>query len=240
MTTLSPATLHALHEMWAGRLGVRPSVFEREQTVYRDWPGASAAVMVRAGSTVVIGAPEPALTRLRELSRDQVQQPESLMAALSDLGPQLLGPACLAYADAPTLALGATSQVHRASRHELDLVLALCRGEEREESGLEEMTQWWVATDHDGAPVAATGYETWDERVAHLGVLVAPRNRGTGRGAAAASAAITHALEAGLVPQWRSAVSNEPSLQLGRHLGFVPHGEQITLLLSGGEGLSAR
>lgn len=231
MTTPGPAALHAIHAMWAGRLGVQPAVFGQEQTVYRSWPGASAAVVVRVGSTVVVGAPQPALTRLRDLSREQLQEPASLMAALGDHSPQLLGPAHLAYADAQTLTLAPTSQVLRASRHLLEDVLALCPDEDREESGLEEMAQWWVATDHDGAPVATAGYETWDERVAHLGVLVAPRSRGTGRGAAAASAAITHALDAGLVPQWRSAVWNEASLRLGLRLGFVAHGEQITLLL---------
>lgn len=232
MTSLTAETLNALHTMWAGRMGVSPSTFKGEQIVVRSWPGASAAVVVRCGAAVVVGAPQRALDLLRELPREQLLDPDSLMATLGDHDPQLLGPAQLAYADAQTLTLPSTSQVRSASRRDLDSVLAACPDADREESGLEEMEQWWVASDRHGAPVAAAGYETWDGIVAHLGVLVAPSCRGRGHGAGAASAAVEHAVRAGLVPQWRSAAGNEPSRRLGRSLGFQPLGEQITLLLS--------
>lgn len=229
-TSLSVGSLRVLHEMWAGRLDVSPSVFEEEQTLFRSWPGASAAVVVRVGFTVVIGAPEHLLTPLRELPPPQLLEPDSLMAALADHTPQLLGPARLAYADARSLSLGTTSTVRRASRAELAPVLAASPDEDRGESGLEEMERWWIADGRDGEPTAAAGYETWGDRIAQLGILVTPGHRGHGYGASAASAAIEHALSVGLIPQWRSAAGNNASQRLGRRLGFVPHGEQIALI----------
>lgn len=187
--------------------------------------------VVRVGATVVIGAPEHLLSPLRELPPSQLLEPASLMSALADHRPELLGPARLAYVDARSLSLSSTSTARRASRLELASVLAACEDEDSEESGLEDMERWWIADGPDGEPAAAAGYEIWDDHIAQLGILVAPGHRGNGYGAGAASAAIEHALEAGLVPQWRSAAGNEPSERLGMRLGFVPYGEQITLLL---------
>lgn len=60
------------------------------------------------------------------------------------------------------------------------------------------------------------------------------RGPGAGGGTESiASAAITDALSSGLVVQWRSGVDNEASEVLGRRLGAVALGEQITVDLLG-------
>ncbi|MES9512173.1 GNAT family N-acetyltransferase [Streptomyces sp. NPDC000609] len=52
--------------------------------------------------------------------------------------------------------------------------------------------------------VAAAGCRSWPQSVAHLSVLVAPHCRGRRLARAVASAAVAHALDAGLLPQWRA------------------------------------
>ncbi|MFE0653731.1 GNAT family N-acetyltransferase [Streptomyces sp. NPDC059534] len=52
--------------------------------------------------------------------------------------------------------------------------------------------------------VAGAGYRNWPRRTAHISVLTAPEARGRGLARITASAAVAHALAAGLVPQWRA------------------------------------
>src|SRR5581483_6492895 len=58
---------------------------------------------------------------------------------------------------------------------------------------------------------------------------VRPVHRRQGRAHTAACAALADAVAAGLVAQWRSAVSNPASVALGERLGFVRLGKQMTV-----------
>ena len=78
-----------------------------------------------------------------------------------------------------------------------------------------------------GTPVAAAGFEVWDERLAHLGLAVAPAHRNDGPGRGVAIAAVHAALEDGLVAQWRCRQGNQPSARVRHALGFVTCGRQI-------------
>ncbi|WP_369077457.1 GNAT family N-acetyltransferase [Actinoplanes nipponensis] len=51
--------------------------------------------------------------------------------------------------------------------------------------------------------IAAAGYRAWPGGAAHLSVLTAPAERGRGLARIVAAAAVTAALRAGAVPQWR-------------------------------------
>ena len=74
--------------------------------------------------------------------------------------------------------------------------------------------------------VAACGYWTWPQRTAQIGVLTAPGWRGRGLARAVGSAAVAHALGAGLLPQWRARV--EQSQRVARALGFRELGAQFS------------
>lgn len=100
--------------------------------------------------------------------------------------------------------------------------------EEVDESGLAHVTSpVSVLMDQDGAVIAASGWRTWPGNAAHLGVLTSPRARGQGAGRAAASAAVTNALAAGLLPQWRARVP--ASRRVATALGFAELGAQLSL-----------
>lgn len=112
-------------------------------------------------------------------------------------------------------------------------VKAQCSPAETDESGVTQMDHRFVLDDDRGSPVAAAGYETWDNAVAHLGLAVAVGHRSQGLGAMVASAAALDALDHGLVLQWRSSETNPASRRTGERLGFVALGTQIAIELTG-------
>jgi len=231
-TALAPDSVRAIRRVWAERLGTTEGLLEHDGAAAVRWDAVPAASVVRIAGTTVVGAPPRALEKLASLDPASLLDPESLMNALEGLSPTLFGAAVLSYLDAGTFTPVSDRRAAAAARDEVEPMLRALPSAERDESGLEEMDRWWVVTAADGTPLAAAGCETWNGALAHLGVAVAPQARGTGSGAAAASAAIEHALGDGLVVQWRSGVRNHASRRLGARLGAVPLGEQVTVDLS--------
>lgn len=80
---------------------------------------------------------------------------------------------------------------------------------------------------HDDALVSIAGYRLWDDALAHVAVFTAAAQRARGLSTEVASAAIAHALEAGLVPQWRARVGNTASIRVAEKLGLVTLGTQL-------------
>ncbi|MFE7398065.1 GNAT family N-acetyltransferase [Streptomyces sp. NPDC057557] len=83
----------------------------------------------------------------------------------------------------------------------LAALLGLSGEEETSESGLEGISSpaFWLR--RGGEVVAAAGFRSWRRSVARLSVLVAPPCRGNRLARVVASAAVAHALDAGLLPQ---------------------------------------
>lgn len=76
--------------------------------------------------------------------------------------------------------------------------------------------------------MAAAGYRAWPSDTAHLSVLTAPAERGRGLARAVATA-VAAALQADLLPQWRSRP--EASRRVARALGFRELGAQLSIRL---------
>ncbi|MFD3486474.1 GNAT family N-acetyltransferase [Streptomyces sp. NPDC058665] len=76
----------------------------------------------------------------------------------------------------------------------------------------------------DSAPA---GYLVWPRAVAHLCVLVAPHRRRRGLAGIVASAAVSHALGAGLLSQWRARPYASRRVAVG--LGFRELGAQLSV-----------
>jgi RimJ/RimL family protein N-acetyltransferase len=87
------------------------------------------------------------------------------------------------------------------------------------------------AVRRDDRLVAACGYEVWRGRLAHCSVFTDPDARGEGSGRAAASAAVAHALDAGLVAQWRTRVPASRAVAVA--LGFRSLGAQLRFRADG-------
>ena len=99
--------------------------------------------------------------------------------------------------------------------------------DEAAESGLAHVTSPVFAAAGDGGTiVAGAGYRLWPHGIAHLSVLTDPRQRRAGHGSTAAAAAIAHAVEAGLLPQWRAR--HRASQRLARSIGLELLGAQVS------------
>ncbi|WP_342671134.1 GNAT family N-acetyltransferase [Streptomyces chattanoogensis] len=81
-----------------------------------------------------------------------------------------------------------------------------------------------------GKVVAAAGYRAWPSRTAHLSVLTATAWRGKGLARATGSAAVRHALERNLLPQWRARIPASRRVAAG--LGFSELGFQLSVELA--------
>ncbi|MFM9609049.1 GCN5-related N-acetyltransferase [Streptomyces sp. V2] len=173
-----------------------------------SWVGA-----VRIGDTVLITAPD----------EDTARRVPGDVEALRRAGDEVLGPATLGYLP-PGGLRGTTSA--SASPEAVRALLNAVGDEDAAESGLADIDSPVFATH---GILAAAGYALWPTAVAHLCVLTAPEARGRGLATEVAGAAVRHALEAGLLPQWRARAG--ASRRVAGKLGFREVGEQVSVRL---------
>lgn len=221
--------MDAARTAWASRLGVPPSSFTRPGVLVVERDAVAAAVTVAFDLACVVIAPPALADALSRLSLDVLTDASALAAALGDSTRcDPIGTAELWFTETPPpLACAATDP---ATEADLDALRASCGADEWDEAGLDELPHRWAARDHAGATAAVAGYDDWGA-LAHLGVLTTPAQRGRGFAAAAASRAVTEALAAGRLAQWRCRVGNAASARLASRLGFTRCGVQTAVAL---------
>lgn len=196
------------------------------------------AGIVRIGDAAVVTAPDARSAEAlgeaaRILSYEELTDPVRLGVTLSGTAPVLdvLGPASLCYLDGGrdtfVPAPGPVEQVAAGDRSALKALLAAVGQDDADESGLDEISSPAFLLVDGGVAVAAAGYLSWPRSVAHLCVLVAPHHRRRGLARIVASAAVSHALDAGLLPQWRARPY--PSRRVAAALGFRELGAQLSV-----------
>lgn len=182
--------------------------------------GTITACVPTAELVRVVGA------ALAGLSPAQATTPEVVLARLPPVS-DVMGPAALFYPSGPMIEV-AEDSVEEATSDELAPLLASVPPEERDESGVAEITSSaFVVRTGDGQVVAACGYRHWPRDVAHISVLTHPNFRRNGHGVAVAAAAIVRASSEGLLPQWRARPL--ASRTLAQKLGLVHLGTQLSL-----------
>ncbi|GAA3337592.1 hypothetical protein GCM10020358_14430 [Amorphoplanes nipponensis] len=145
---------------------------------------------------------------------------------------EVLGPAILAYCDPAQFRPGASGAVPLVPADHADLAALLARvpAGDAAESGLDEITSPAFVVRGASGIIAAAGYRAWPGGAAHLSVLTAPAERGRGLARIVAAAAVTAALRAGLLPQWRARPAE--SRRVARALGFRELGTQLSIRLT--------
>ncbi|MFF4652213.1 GNAT family N-acetyltransferase [Streptomyces sp. NPDC001380] len=211
-----------------GTGGVRVAVSPRSQLCPPGWVG----VVSLGGAAIVTVPDEDTAARARALA-DLPPEAVADVDAVRGVLPvaRVLGPATPAYTSREEFrpVPPGSPTVHRLPSGHTDL-----RGLEEEageadagEAGLEGATSPLFAVRAAGGVVAAAGYEVWQGRAAHIGVLTAPAWRGRGLARATGSAAAAHALAAGLLPQWRARIP--ASRRAAAALGFRELGVQLSV-----------
>lgn len=135
-----------------------------------------------------------------------------------------LGPATLSYLDRRDFR-PVSATVHENA--DVTGLVAQVGADDAGEAGLDEVTSPIFAISDGAEVVAAAGYSRWPGEVAHLSVLTGTRHRNRGLAGIVASAAVMHALDHGLLPQWRARPP--ASRKVARRLGFREFGAQLSV-----------
>jgi hypothetical protein len=171
----------------------------------------------------------PVQDAVNRLDLDVCTDPAALSEVL-DVA-ETLGPASLGYLDGNELAVIDQADVVRRPANDPALKrlrLGVTKAEAAE-SGTARITSEAFVVRAGREVVAAAGYERWPGGTAHLLVLVATGHRGRGLATATAAAAVSAALEEGLLPQWRA--TSDESRRVAAKLGFREMGSQLSLRL---------
>lgn len=185
--------------------GIRLVVSPESRICPPEWVG-----VVRLGGWAIATAPSRTAANLvgeafSGLHLDAVLDPDTVGALLPMA--EVLGPATLGYlgkADFRPTPPGPLIDELDAGHPDLRRLERSAGTADAGEAGLADITSPVFVIRERGEVVAACGYRRWPRRIAHLSVLTAPGLRGRGLGRAAASRAVAHALDAGLLPQWRA------------------------------------
>ncbi len=218
---------------WASHFGVAEEAFLAEPKCIVTHTGELAAyegvlALSRAGA-FIFSLPPDRMEVLGPVLRGFPANPEwpAVVAALRPFSRLILGPAYLGYADTvPSL----TASARAVSHNDISAVATLqnaCGPEEWEHGRCDVTEQPASGVFIEGTLAALAGYEIWGGTIAHICVVTHPAFRGCGHATAAVAHLAARALQAGLLPQYRTLLSNSPSMQVAQKLGFAQYGSTI-------------
>ncbi|MFF3915821.1 GNAT family N-acetyltransferase [Streptomyces sp. NPDC001852] len=205
----------------------------------RICPRGWAGIVLLGGAAIVTAPTEAAADRIRkavaEVPADKLTDLETVRGVLT-VG-DVLGPATLAYVAPdgfrPAELAGLSVEQWSDGYGSLDGLVEASGANDADEAGLDEISSPAFGVRMEGQVVAAAGYGHWPRlrpsRTAHMMVLTAPTWRGKGLARVTASAAVRHALEQGLLPQWRARTP--ASRKTAAALGFTELGSQLSIEL---------
>ncbi|MFJ8017149.1 GNAT family N-acetyltransferase [Streptomyces sp. NPDC096339] len=209
--------------------GVSVVVSPRSELCPVGWVG----VVALGGSAIVTAPSDRAAVMVRDalgrLPLEAVTDGGLVRKALPVA--RVLGPAALSYVSPSgfrPVEAGALSVERIPAAHpDMRSLERVAGHEDAGEAALDEITSPAFVVREHGEVVAAAGYRAWPRRTAHIGVLTAPEARGRGLARVTGSAAVAHALGAGLLPQWRARRTASRVVAAG--LGFEELGSQLSI-----------
>lgn len=222
---------------WAGHLGCAPEELFSEPLrlvthspdladydgVFALFRGGGATVSLPANRAIAL---RPLLTGLgRDCS------PEALAEALRPVAEKIIGPAYIGYCTEVVGPIHPARTLNPEGKPALQALQQVCNATEWEHGGSSTESPCSGAF-ADGKLVALAGYEIWGGTIAHISVITHPdyRDRGFARSAVAHLSA--RALEAGLLPQYRTLETNRASIRISETLGFRPYARSIAVRLA--------
>jgi hypothetical protein len=236
---LDDLLLQRARRLWVGLAGT-PVVFRDAAVEVAVSPGSLLCPpgwvgIVALESAVIATAPDRDVAEtVRRALNDLPTTAMTDSAAVRDTLPvdETLGPATLAYCDAAGFRPADSTAVEmiHANHADLKTLLARVSADDADESGLAEITSPAFVVRTETEVIAAAGHRAWPGNTAHISVLTAPAERGQGLARVVATAAITNALQSGLLPQWRARP--EASRRVARALGFHELGSQLSIHLA--------
>ncbi len=220
--------------------GLRPAstVVQEHVGALSDWTGIWILVV---GSHPRISLPHTVMAALAERaadwSRELVTDHAALTAAIAPIEVEtIVGPAPIAYGTALDLDLSRAGEARALLPTDAEAISRLrnaCSDEAWDHGGSDPaQVPTFGYVDERGEVLALAGYKTWGCEIAHLSIVAAPGARGLGLATAAVACAAQHALDQGLLPQYRTLGSNAASLGIAKRLGFEAYGVSVYVRLA--------
>ena len=147
----------------------------------------------------------------------------------------LMGPAWVGYADAGTFVRGDDADARLLGDEDDAAIAGLrssCPARDWEHGGTASEATARIGVFHGGTLAALASYRIWGDRIAHISIISHPLFRRRGLARIAVSAITRHALDNDLVAQYRTLVSNKPSLAIADRLGFERYASSVVFGLS--------
>ncbi|MGV3533449.1 MAG: GNAT family N-acetyltransferase [Chthoniobacteraceae bacterium] len=218
---------------WAAHFGVAEDAFlaepKRIVTHTGELAGYEGVLALSRAGAFIFSLPPDRLAELGPVLRGLPANPDwsAVVTALRPFSRLILGPAYVGYADTvPSLATSARA----VTNADISAVAALeiaCGPEEWEHGGCDVAEQPASGVFIRGTLAALAGYEIWGGTIAHICVVTHPAFRGRGHGTAVVAHLAARMLQSGLVPQYRTLLSNAPSMRVAQKLGFGQYGSTI-------------
>ena len=181
------------------------------------------------GTSTYITAPKAVVAEIEEVSEElAVSTIECLIRLFKNRGKVVGdGPAYIGYRDLP---IERSTQVSKLqiSDPRVDS-LKLAQPLDWDHFGYVPDSQGLFARTDDGRLVGLAHYEVWGGKIAQIGVIVERAARGSGVGQEVVTAAVNDALKNGLIPQYRTLLSNVPSMKIAKRLGFEHFGDSLVI-----------
>ncbi|MDB6078567.1 MAG: family N-acetyltransferase [Akkermansiaceae bacterium] len=153
---------------------------------------------------------------------------EEFAAALKPVTERTIGPAYVGYAASLSGGSDLARSLTPADAAALDQLQGACDETDWDHGG-GSIDQPCSGVFIDGRLAALAGYEIWGGTIAHLSVVTHPAFRGKGHGRDAVAHLAERAIEAGLLPQYRTLESNLASIQIARALGFEHYASSMAV-----------
>jgi len=242
---LTPATANAVDAYWAAWFACPVEALRPARALvlpHAGHEGYNGIYAMTFGAEPIISVPRGRLSeltpRLRVWTAATLRDSAQALESLGEPAREAVGPAWLGYGDAGTFRAEALPRTARllgdADASSIDALRDACPPVEWEHGGSRlgrDPVAGSFAEEAAGALAALAGYEVWGERLAHIAVVAHPAYRGRGHARAAVAAIARHALEQGLVLQYRTLASNTASRRIADSLGFEPGATSLAIRL---------
>jgi hypothetical protein len=217
---------------WARSLGLPDDALDPDGSGHTLWVEASDRVMVlRLWDRYVVQGPRWLQQRAQGVHPGQLAEESVLLRCCEGHTARSVGETVLAFTDRYVERDGLEDVPVADEPAAVAALERACPPDDVTEVGLAGLSRVFVTLDDRDQPTAGAGYAEWQTILGHLAVLTPPEQRRAGLGTTAAALAVNDALDAGLVPQWRTRVDNVASRRMARRLGFVEVGTQTTVAL---------
>jgi hypothetical protein len=230
---LSQRTLKLIADYWSADFGC-PAKSLLAQPLHLLTHGPSLAdyngifALFREGKATV-SFPPAAFDSLQKLLPSPPITPADFAKAYDKAGFRVVGPACLSYAEQVPSPVHQPRALTEDVRSALDRLQAACGPTEWNHGGSDPDSAALSGVFAGEELVSLAGYKVWGKEIAHISVITHPAHRGKGFAQGAVAHVARAALDAELIPQYRTLESNGPSMSVAKSLGFVHYATSVAV-----------